>query len=92
MQGTVPSEVSTLDFLLELKGRLTSSKSEEEVFLLENFDFYLFPFLNLDGIIFGNHSFNLAGKSLIEKLSHSKHNIPEIYYLCKELKNISNNQ
>lgn len=68
LHGLIPSDTNTFEFLNEFKSRLIQFKSEEEKFLLEHYDIYIFPFINLDGIIFGNHTCNLAGNNLIENL------------------------
>lgn len=51
----------------EFQNRIANTHSKEELFLLKYYDVYIFPFINIDGIIFGNCQSNLAGNSLIDK-------------------------
>ena len=88
-QGLYPNETCTLQFLEEFQNRIVNTHSKEELFLLKYYDIYIFPFVNIDGIIFGNCYNNLAGNSLIDKNQVSKHTNPELFYLLKEIKNIS---
>jgi len=92
VHGLVPSDTNSFFFINEFKNRLIHFKSDEEKFLLEHYDIYIFPFINLDGVIFGNHSCNLTGNILTENPIVSKHTTPEIYYLLKELKIINAKQ
>jgi len=59
--------------------------AKEELFLLDNFDIFLFPFVNIDGIIFGNSYANLSGNFLAENTIVSKHTTPELFFLLKEI-------
>ena len=92
IQGLVPSDTPTITFLEEFQNRIKKISSNEEKFLLQNYDIYIFPFINIDGYIFGNSYSNLSGNFLAEKNVISKHTTPELFYLIKEIKKISNLQ
>ena len=92
LQGLVPSDTPTITFLEEFQNRIKQISSNEEKFLLQNYDIYIFPFINIDGYIFGNSYNNLSGNFLAEKNIISKHTTPELFYLIKEIKKISNLQ
>ena len=74
--------VPKLGFIVQ---KINKISSKEELFLLENYDIFLFPFINIDGYLFGNSYTNLSGNFLAEKTLLSKHTTPELYYLLKEI-------
>lgn len=67
------------------------SPEEREIasFLKENFEFYIIPMLNVDGVITGNYRCSLAACDLNRKwLEPSKILHPSIYHtkmLCQQL-------
>ena len=58
--------------------------------LKKNFDFYIFPMLNVDGVFYGNYRTNLSGTDLNRIWRNPRKDIyPQTFYTKKYLKSIN---
>lgn len=76
----------------EIVTQLLKADIEKE-FLLSKYDIYVFPIVNLDGVILGNYRCNAAGYDLNrcwDKEDVSKY--PEVFYIKKEIMKIQKRQ
>lgn len=86
--GETPSSY----FMQEIADELLGSAPENE-FLLSNFDFYLFPMVNVDGVSVGNYRCNSSGYDLNRSWHLDDYrDIPEVFYIKSEIKRIMKKQ
>lgn len=72
-----------IDFLME---------NGEMDYLKKNFDFYIFPMINVDGVYYGNYRTNLSGTDLNRIWRNPRKDLhPEVYYIKKFLLNLNYN-
>ena len=59
-------------------------------YLKRNIEFYIFPMINADGVLYGNYRTNLAGTDLNRMWRNPRKDLqPEIYYIKKFLQLIN---
>lgn len=83
---------AALTFVEEVLSQLCARETEEAAFLLEGWDFWIFPMMNPDGYELGNSSVNAAGADLTQASTLSVNLHPENICLVKKLREIQSRQ
>lgn len=88
--GLKPSDTLSTVYLKHLINKLTQPKNDEIEALLMKHDFYIFVFINTDGVVFGNSVTNIAGSNLYEMGKNSRFMQKEMHVVLKQINRIQN--
>lgn len=88
--GLKPSDTLSTVYLKHLITKLTQPKGDEIEALLTKHDFYVFVFINTDGVVFGNSVSNIAGSNLYEMGKNSRFMQKEMHVVLKQINRIQN--
>lgn len=86
--GLKPSDTLSTVYLKHLIDKLTAASGDEAEALLSKHDFYIFVFINTDGIVFGNSVTNIAGSNLYEMGKNSRLMQKEMHVVLKQINRI----
>ena len=88
--GLKPSDTLSTVYLKHLINKLSQPSTDEIEALLSRHDFYIFVFINTDGVVFGNSVTNIAGSNLYEIGKNSRFMQKEMHVVLKQINRIPN--
>ncbi len=85
-----PGETLSSHVMEKIILMLTEDLFQESIDLRKKYDFYIFPMINIDGVVLGNYRVNISGFDLNRTyIDPSKHLQPTIYAYKEFVKQIS---